>query len=59
VLRIFFIGSVSLLETFYPAGAVNQLLFSGVKRMAFVADFNMAAFYGRPYLNDISAGAGE
>jgi hypothetical protein len=59
LLRFFFVGSVTLLETLHPAGAVDELLLAGVKRMAFVADIYMGAFNGGLRLNDVAARTGK
>jgi hypothetical protein len=50
---------VAFLETLDPSGGVDELLFAGIERVAFVADFNVPAADGRARLYDIAAGTGE
>jgi hypothetical protein len=45
-LRFFFFRSrVSFLETFHAARAIDELLFTRIKRMAFITNFNVGTFY--------------
>jgi hypothetical protein len=55
LLRFFFVGSITFLETLHPAGAVDEFLLAGVKGVTFVADINMGAFNGGFCLNNIAA----
>jgi hypothetical protein len=58
-LRFFFVPGVPFLEAFNASGAVYELLFTGIKRMALVADINVRAFDRRSRFNHIAARTGE
>jgi hypothetical protein len=59
LLRFFFVSGVTFLEAFNASGAIDKFLFSGVKRVAFVADINVRALDCRPGLNHVAAGTGK
>jgi hypothetical protein len=50
---------VAFLEPFDPSGGVNEFLFPGIKRVAFIADLDVPAGNGRAGFYDIAAGTGE
>jgi hypothetical protein len=58
-LCLFGLFRVAFLEPFDPSGGVNELLFPGVERVTFIADFDVPAGDGGAGFYDIAAGAGE
>jgi hypothetical protein len=47
---------VALAEPIDTSGAIDELLFASVEWMAIIADFDMSAFHGRAYFDNIAAG---
>jgi hypothetical protein len=58
-LCLFCLFRVAFLEPLDPACGINELLFAGVERVAFVADFDVPAADRGTRLYDVAAGAGE
>jgi hypothetical protein len=57
-LRFFFrCPRIPFLEPFHPARAVDELLLTGIKRVAIVANFNVRAFNGGAGFYHVPAGA--
>jgi hypothetical protein len=54
-LRFFFVCRVAFLKALHTACAVDEFLFSCVKRVAFVADIDMRAFDRGTRFDDIAA----
>jgi hypothetical protein len=50
-----FFFCVALSEPFNSSGGINELLFSGIERMAFIAKLDVPAWDRGPRFNDIAA----
>jgi hypothetical protein len=54
-LRFFFVSGVPFLEAFNTSGAVDELLFAGVKRVTFVADVDVRTLDRGTRLDNVAA----